>query len=260
MTEKIPLSLDGVSETLLITLYARARESQRPDAMIKDDTAVAVVNQMDYDFSRLRLQRHDEVAIIVRMAKFDALARDFLARNPDAAVVHAGCGLDTRFERVAVRNGGAEWFDLDLPEVIALRQKLIPGENSRRHTLAISVFEDSWMEEISQYMPRPLLFMAEGVLLYFEEAQVKALFLRLRNHFPETELVCDAQTPFMIWANNLQLAVGGVKARLKWGLKDGKDVEKWGEGIRLLDEWYYFEDDDFPMKAYRWIRLISRAG
>lgn len=99
MSEKIPQSLDGVSETLLITLYARARESQRPNAMINDEHAVTMVKQLDCDFSRLRMRRHDEVAIIMRMKKFDSYIRDFLKRNPNAVVVHIGCGLDTRFER-----------------------------------------------------------------------------------------------------------------------------------------------------------------
>ena len=254
MPEKILQSLDGVSETLLMTLYARARESQRPNAMIKDDKAVAMVNQIDCDFSRLRMQRHDEVALIMRMNKFDSHVRDFLKRNPDAAIVHIGCGLDIRFERVD--NKRVEWFDLDLPDVIALRQKLLQSESSRYHTLASSVFEEGWLDEVSRFMPRPIMFIAEGVLPYFEEAQVKSLFLRLRKHFPGCELVSDAHTPFVIWVDNLHLAYAKVKARLHWSLKEGKDVESWGEGIHLLDEWNYYEDEEFPLKAYRWVRLI----
>ncbi|MCL4529704.1 MAG: class I SAM-dependent methyltransferase [Chloroflexi bacterium] len=254
MTEKTLQSLSGVPETLLMTLYVRARESQRPDAMIKDDQAVAMVNQIECDFSRLRMHRHDEIATIMRMRKFDNHVRDFLTRNPDAVVVHIGCGLDTRFERVD--NGRVEWFDLDMPDVMELRQKLIHSESNRYHTLATSVFDDSWREEVGWCQPRTFMFVAEGVLPYFEEAQVKSLFLRLRDRFPGSELVCDAHTPFVIWVDNLQLAYAKVKARLHWRLKHGKDVEEWGEGIRLLDEWNYFEDDESPLKAYRWMRLI----
>src|SRR5512134_3235946 len=108
MPEKTPSSLEGVSETLLMTLYTRARESERPDAMIKDDKAVEMVNQIACDYSRLRMHRHDEVAVIMRMRKFDNHVRDFLARNREAVVIHIGCGLDTRFERVD--NGAVEWF------------------------------------------------------------------------------------------------------------------------------------------------------
>ena len=254
MPEKVSQSLEGVSETLLMTLYLRARESQRPNAMIKDDRAVEMVKQIDCDFSRFRMQRHDEVAIIVRMNKFDNHVRSFLARSPDAVVVHIGCGLDTRFERVD--NGDVEWFDLDMPDVIALRQKLLRSQSSRYHTLATSVFEDGWLEEVDRFKPRPFMFIAEGVLPYFEEVQVKSLFLKLREHFPGCELVCDAHTPFVVWADNLHLAYAKLKARLHWSIKHGKDVENWGEGIRLLDEWNYYEEDEPQLKAYRWMRLI----
>ncbi|HLO32306.1 MAG TPA: class I SAM-dependent methyltransferase [Anaerolineales bacterium] len=254
MPEKTLQSLAGVSETLLMTLYVRARESQRPDAMIKDEKAVAMVNQIDCDFSRLRMQRHDEIAVIMRMRKFDIYVRDFLLRNPEAVVVHIGCGLDTRFERVD--NGRVEWFDLDLPDVIALRRKLTGNESQRYHLLATSVFEESWLEEVSQYKPGRFMFLAEGVFPYFEEAQVKSLFLKLRDRFPGSELVCDAHTPFVIWADNLQLAFAKVTARLQWSLKHGRDVEGWGEGLCLLDEWNYFEEDEPRLKAFRWARLI----
>ena len=104
MENKFSISLTGVPETLLIPLYIRAKESQRPDAMLKDDIAVAVVDQLDYDFTRIKLQGHDELAIILRLREFDRFARDFLAAHPAGVVVHIGCGLDTRFERAA---GGA---------------------------------------------------------------------------------------------------------------------------------------------------------
>jgi O-methyltransferase involved in polyketide biosynthesis len=254
MTEKILQSLEGVSKTLLMTLYVRARESQRPDGMIRDDLAVAMVNKLDCDFARLRMHRHDEIAVIIRMRKFDNHVRDFLKRNPDGVVVHVGCGLDTRFERVD--NGRVEWFDLDMPDVIALRNRLIDPAKERYHLLAASVFDDCWLPEVEAFKPRPFLFIAEGVFPYFEETQVRILFLKLRNHFPGCEVVCDAHTPFVIWVDNLQLAWAGVEARLHWRLKHGNDVETWGQGIRMLDEWNYYADDEPALKAFRWVRMI----
>lgn len=254
MTEKISCSLEGVSETLLMTLYVRARESQRADGMIRDEQAVAMVNRLGCDFSRLRMQRHDEIAVIMRMQRFDKYVRDFLTRNPSAGVVHIGCGLDTRFDRVD--NGYVQWFDLDMPKVIDLRQKLIHNANPRCHVLATSVFEDRWLADVDPYNAHPFLFVAEGVFPYFEEARIKSLFLKLRDHFPGSELICDAHTPFVIWADNLHLAFAGIKARLHWRLKRGKDVEGWGAGICLLGEWNYFQDDEPRLKAFRWVRLI----
>ena len=118
--ETVNQDLSGVAETLLMTLYIRAMESQRPDALIKDEKAVALVKQLGSDFSRFEhigMDEDDKVTIILRNREFDRYVQDFLARNPEAVVVHIGCGLDSRFERVAERNSQVEWYDLGLPEM-----------------------------------------------------------------------------------------------------------------------------------------------
>jgi len=134
------------------------------------------------------------------------------------------------------------------------------GGDERYHLLSGSAFEPAWLEALSACRPRPLLFLAEGMLPYFETAQVKSLVLTLRDHFPGAELVCDAHTPFVIWADNLQLAFSKINARLRWGLKHGKDVEGWGAGISLLDEWFYFDNPEPRMSAYRWMRFFPLLG
>lgn len=254
MAETTHINLGGVSKTLLIPLYIRAKETQRPDALLRDEKAAVMVKQVDYDFSKIKLQGHDEVALILRLREFDRFARDFLANHPNSTVVHIGCGLDTRFERAD--NGCVEWYDLDLPDVIELRRKLIREEGERHHLLSSSVFDYAWMDAVKEKRQRPFLIIAEGVFPYFEEAQIKALVLRLLKYFPGAELVCDAHTPFVIWTDNLQLVFSKISARLHWGLKHGKDVEHWGEGISLLEEWFYFGTDEPRVSAYRWMRRI----
>jgi len=259
MSEITDQNLSGVAETLLITLYIRAMESQRPDALLKDEKAVALVTQMSYDFSRfeqIKMDEEDKVALILRNREIDRYARDFLARCPEAVVVHIGCGLDSRFERVD--NAQVEWYDLDLPEVIELRRKLIGGEGARYHFLACSVLDSAWLDTVSVHGPRPFLFVAEGVLMYLPEAQVKSLVLTLRAHFPGAELVCDAFSPFLVRANNLRFRISRTKiaARYQWGLKRGTDLERWGEGICLLDEWFPFDRPEPRLAHVQWVRHI----
>ncbi len=244
-------SANVVAETLLIALYARALEAQHPAPLVRDDQAVALVAQMDYDFARFKLKAHDQTTTIMRLAEFDRRAQDFLARHPQAAVVHIGCGLDTRFARVD--NGQVTWYDLDLPEVIALRRQLI-AEAPRCHFLGCSAFDSTWLDTVSIHAGRPTLFLAEGVLPYFTEVQVKSLVLTLMARFPGAELVCDALTPFMVRLHNLELVFSKVSARLHWGLQHGRDPESWGAGIRLLDEWFYFERPEPRLGAAQLLR------
>lgn len=257
MSEAANQNLSGVAETLLLPLYIRALESQRPDALIKDDKAVALIEKLNPDASwiaKMRVDEDDKVGIVLRNREFDRYARDFLNRYPEAVVVHIGCGLDSRFERVD--NGTVDWYDLDLPEVIELRQKLIGGEGGRYHFLSDSVFDSAWLNEVSIHRHRPFLFLAEGVFMYFEEAQVKSLFLTLRDQFQGAELVFDAFSPYLIWLNNLRIARTKIGARYRWGLKHGSDIEKWGNGISLLDEWFYFSRPEPRLAHSQWIRYI----
>jgi O-methyltransferase involved in polyketide biosynthesis len=262
MSETINQNLSGVAETLLMTLYIRAMESQRPDALIKDEKAVALVAQMSYDFDRIKqikMDEDDKVAVILRNREFDRYARDFLARHPEAVVVHIGCGFDSRFERVCSEqpdNGRVEWYDLDLPEVIELRRKFIGDEGGRYHLLGCSAFDSAWLDTVSVHRPRLFLFLAEGVFMYFEVAQVKSLVLMLRDRFPGAELVFDAFSPFLVRANNLRLSITKFGARYHWGLRRGQELEGWGDGICLLDEWGYLDRPEPRLDHIRWMRHI----
>lgn len=268
MPEITDPNLSGVAETLLITLYIRAMESQRPDALIKDERAEALVGQLDQESLRKTLALTEDfsrVAVILKGREFDRFTQDFLARHPDAVVVHIGCGLDTRFERVCLHqpdNSQVEWYDLDLPEVIELRRKLVGGEGPRHHFLACSIFDSAWLEAVSAHRQRPFLFLAEGVFMYFKEAQVKSLVLTLRDRFPGAELVFDAFSPFMRWAHNVKVTRIRVGAYLHWGLKRAQDLEQWsstsgtGADIRLLDERFPFQAPEPRMRNALKMRLF----
>ena len=256
-------NLSGVAETLLITLYIRAPESQRPDALIKDERAEALLRQLDQETLRKTLALTEDtgrVVMILKSREFDRFAQDFLRRHPDAVVVHIGCGLDTRFERVD--DGRVEWYDLDLPDVIELRRKLIGGEGVRHHFLACSVLDSAWLDTVSVHRQRPFLFLAEGVFMYFEEAQVKSLVLTLRDRFPGAELVFDAFSPFMRWAHNNKVARTKVGVPLHWALKHSQDLKRWsaasptGAGIRLLDERFPFQYPEPRMRRPLFVLLV----
>jgi O-methyltransferase involved in polyketide biosynthesis len=190
------------------------------------------------DFSR--------VAVILKGREFDRFTQDFLARHPDAVVMNIGCGLDTRYERVD--NGQMEWYDLDLPDVIELRRKLVGGEGVHHHFLPCSVLDRAWLEVVKVHPQRPFLFLAEGVFMYFEEAQVKSLIVTLHDHFPGAELVFDAFSPIMRWGHNVRVTRTRVGVYLHWALKHSRDLEQWGDGIRLIDDRYPFQ---YPLPRIR---------
>jgi O-methyltransferase involved in polyketide biosynthesis len=250
-------NLDRISESLLLPLYIRALETRRPDALFRDEHAIKLVEKLKLEasyFGQAKVGEEVQVSILLRNRQFDRITCEYLNRHPNAVVVHLGCGLDTRFERVD--NSQVEWYDLDLPEVIDLRRELISGESGRYHLLACSVIDHTWMDVVSVYQPRPFLFLAEGLFMFFKEAQVKELVLALKERLPASELAFDAFSPFYVWGNNRRVKHTNIGTPAHWALKRGKELESWGEGIHLLDEWYPFLCPEPRLAHIRWVRFV----
>lgn len=185
MTQDALLQLDEIPETMLATLYIRALETQRPDALLKDEKAVALVKQSGPAFERVKriyMDEEDRVTIILRNREIDNTVRDFLLRRKRPVVVYLGCGLDARFDRVD--DGRVEWYDLDVPLVIELRRGLLGGEAPRYRLLAGSAFDHSWFDAVAPTQGRDFMFVAEGLFQYFHGEEVKSLVVALRERFP----------------------------------------------------------------------------
>ncbi len=253
--------LSGVAETLLLPLIFRAAESRRPDAILRDPQAVEIVKRIAYDPDRVLKKSRDQVTVLMRMREFDRCARVFLNQHPNGVVVDIGCGLDTRFQRLD--NGVFEWYGLDLPEVIALRRQLL-DETPRSHFLSCSALDFAWLDLVDAGREHAYLFLAEGVFMFLEGAQVQRLVCALPERFPGTELVFDAFTPFMVRMNPvLHPVLKKIDASMHWGLKDSRELETWASGIQLLSEWFYFDQAEprlGGMKFLRWVPGFGRGA
>lgn len=251
-----------VAETLFIPLYHRAQEAKREDAIIRDERAAPLVERaasLGYDFEpvrRIQTMEANKVARFMLTRTMDRYTRDFLKCHPRAAVVHIGCGLDTRFDRVD--DGLVDWYDLDLPDVIALRRQLVGGESERYHLIESSAFDDAWFDSVDATGGRAVLFLAENVFVYFGEEEVRALVLKLCDRFPGAELVFDGWTPFFIWLGNRQLARTRFAGLLRWGFWRARRIERWARGVRLLGEWGFFDEPEPRLARYRWAAPLFR--
>lgn len=252
--------LGGTAETLLFPLYFRAVENQRPDPIVRDEKAADLVRELDYDFSKARRIGFDQVLALMRMREFDGRVRSFLEGHPAGCVVEIGCGLDTRFWRVD--NGAGKWYELDLPEVMAVRAQLLP-EEPRRRLIGCSALDFSWMDVLPNRPGEAIFFVAEGVFPYFKESEVRGLVVALKARFPGSELVFDALSPFMVWMGNLILTRAKTSARVQWGLRDDRDPEAWDPDLHLLRAWYYYGKPEPRLgffQAMKWVRPFNRAA
>ena len=131
------VTLSGVPETMLQAVYARAKETQSRGA-VRDEKAVEIIRRLDYDFSLADKDSAMSSGVIARTIVLDKLVKTYLSAHPGAVAVNIACGLDTRCYRM---QGYQHWYNLDLPETIAVREKLLP-ENGKISQIAMSAMDD----------------------------------------------------------------------------------------------------------------------
>ena len=153
-------------------------------------------------------------------------------------MLHLGCGLDSRFWRVD--NGEVEWYNLDMLPVIDSAKFF--GGNDRYHLIASSVTDLEWVNRVAA-AGRPVLVVAEGLLMYLGEADVKRLVLQLRETFPGCRLIADVFSRLTARSATRHPSLS-EPARVSAGIDDPHDIESWAQGIRLLEEWYFTQDPD----------------
>ena len=253
MDVKSKITLTPEQETLLISLFARAQPGK---LLFFDPKAQEILDQVDYDFSKLKVPYKTVVLICQRVKKLDAVTRDFLAEYPDGIVLHLGCGLDARFWRVD--NERVDWYDLDMLPVIELRKQFFP-EDSRYHLIVSSVTDLKWVDTVDA-AGRPVLVVAEGLLMYLSEADVKRLVLRLREAFPSCRLVADVFSQMTARSATRHPSLKKTGARIGWGIDDPHELEMWAQGIRLLEEWYFTQDPDLERLSLGYRLAYKLAG
>jgi O-methyltransferase involved in polyketide biosynthesis len=144
------IELKNIEETSLLPLWSRAKVSRECSKLFNDTKAIELVEKIDYDFSILEENFSQNLFMALFMAarakQFDDKIRSYIAKHPRASVINLGAGLDTTFYRVD--NGLIQWYDFDLPNVIAIREQLLPPTD-RMTYISKSIFDSSWCNDIN---------------------------------------------------------------------------------------------------------------
>ena len=251
--------LKCVSQTLLIPLHYRVEESRSESSSFKDEIAESFHDAIAYDWSKFDADASQgwmtaaaTATFYTRRAVFDEQVRSFLEKAPDGLVVNLGAGLDTRFHRLD--NGRVEWIELDLPGVIAFRQKLHEPGNRRHQMIAASILDDYWVVEIKRCARSRVLFVAEGLLPYFTEEEHRKIFNCLADNFPGAEMLFQTNAPSLTagLAQYTALSKLGMKVEMQWGLDDSRQVSALNPNVEFVQEFPLLEKylekhyDQFP--------------
>ena len=189
---KYHIEANSIQETLVIPLFGRLVCSERFPQLFSDPEAKRICDSLDYDFSGKRKKMESPAglfgALEVAQRQYDLRCevKAYLEGHPKAAVVNLGCGLDDTFSKAD--NGLCRGFNLDFPDVIAVRCKLLPA-GERERNIACDINDFSWMDAIDA--SHGAVFFAAGVFYYFRMDDIKKLFDTMAKRFPGAVLAFD---------------------------------------------------------------------
>lgn len=234
------ITFGDIQETALIPLAIKASETSRPNARIKDEKAKQIIEALEVDVSKFDPFMSHE-GVVARTIMFREELKKLLKEYPDALCINLGCGFDDKFSQVD--NGQLTWFDVDLPDQIAVRRKVY--EDRERCTMMDgSALDGEWTTQLPKSDMN--IIVMEGVLEYFSKDQVKTCLNMLCDSFDHGYLLAELHSPFLEKNSKHHDAVKNTNATFGWGTKSGKEYLELEPRLKFVSETSYNEE----MKKY----------
>ena len=254
-----------VQETLIIPLYARKMCAEVYPSLYRDETALRLVNAVDYNFSALQkkshrlMQRFGFLEVAMRQNDLAFEVREYLKSHPHAAVVNLGCGLDSTGR--ACDNGKCKLYNLDFPDVIAVRNQLLPAGN-RETNIPCDLNDTAWFERIDA--SGGAVFFAAGVFYYFLKEQVKTLVRAMADAFPGAVLAFDAANEKAVklmlktWLKDAEIKDVGAY----FAVSDAKrEIGAWDSRLHIASRGYMLGYHDLKDPSVsEFFRFLARVG
>lgn len=249
-TCRLKPNLTGAQETLLATLYARALDAKKPSPILADQYTHRLAEQLDYDFSRLRVNWPQAAIIALRAKLLDQWTVEFLQQaqhdGEPVTVLHLAAGLDTRAlrlqeycnkDRAAVR-----WVDVDLPDVIDVRRKLQlskPDSDRMQYDMVgADVTDELWLAKLQLPRDHKTLVLFEGLSMYLKSAHGRVLIEQLTEYFVKAgnQMAFDCFNWLPITLQRFEPIIASTGSTLSWAINDPKELEGWHQGLHVTGE------------------------
>ena len=262
---KHKIEKNTVQETLIIPLFARKVCSELYPNLYRDETSIRLIDEIDYDFSeaernsRSLMQRFGALEVAMRQNDLAWEVRDYLKSHPTAAVVNLGCGLDGTGR--ACDNGSCKIYNLDFPDVIAVRNELLPA-GEREENIPCNLNDTAWFSQIDA--SGGAVFFASGVFYYFLTEQVKALAQAMAGAFPDGVLVFDAANRTAVkmiaktWLKSAKIKDVGAYFAVS---NAPKEIGAWDSRLQVTSRGYMLGYNDLRDPSVSgFFRFLAKVG
>jgi len=177
-------------------------------------------------------------------------------------VINLGCGFDTRYWRI--NNEKCEYIELDLPEVITIKKEILK-EHLSYELFGCSVLDTSWIDKVVTKTNRNIILIAEGLFMYLQKYDVINLFKKISNSFYHSQIVLEVVTEKYtsgLWKKIVEMKIKRILgldagSSYNFGVGQSSEIESYGNGIKIIDEWSYLDDDDIRPKVLKYFRQFK---
>lgn len=242
-------TLSAVPSTLRIPLAARAFGDQMfPGIGVGDAHASRMLSALHDDGACWLRDRASVYGILARTRRFRDLAGGFLGQHPDGHVVNLGCGLAHYVQWLD--NGRARMTDADLPEVVAIRNQLLPVACERHAVREIDLTAPGWWDALGlpgNPSDAPVFLFSEGVLMYLEPEVVASILRTFGQRAPSGSVFAlDAMCWLAAGRAKQHPSVRYTDAEFRWGPRRLADLTAPSPRLRLAAEYPVMEGYNWP--------------
>ena len=208
--------MNNVNKTLYIPLYGKAYVS-RKGIILDDKWAEKIWDDEGFKLKGKSKSKWLAYYMGIRSAVFDGWVKDKMAEMPDAAVIHIGCGMDSRAMRVGTC--AHTWYDVDFPEVISERGKYF-SETEEYKMLAGDARDKAWLDNIPE--SKSAIVVMEGISMYLSPEETKGVLENLGAHFENVSLLMDCYSILAAKMSKYKNPINDVGVTKVYGIDDPK--------------------------------------
>ena len=220
--------MNEVNNTLYIPLYGKALVSRR-GIILRDPKAEEIWEKEGFPLKGKSKSKWLALYMAMRSAVFDRWLERQMAAEPDAVILHIGCGMDSRILRVGNREH--LWYDVDFPDVIEQRKRHY-GPIDGYTMLASDARDPAWLAAVPA--DRTAIVVLEGISMYMNPQELTAVLARLKQHFDKVCLLMDCYTSVAAKASKYRNPINDVGVTTVYGLDDPRILE--ASGLIFLEE------------------------
>lgn len=219
--------MNEVNKTLFIPLYGKAYVTQK-GILLKDTKAVEIWDAEGFPLKGKSKSKWLAYYMAMRAAVFDRWTEGKIREMPEAVVLHIGCGLDSRCQRVCHEN--TQWYDVDFPDVISQRQKYF-RETANYRMICGNACKKEWLEQIPG---NSAIVVMEGISMYLCPEDLKTALGNLCGRFDRLAVLMDCYSEFAAKASKYKNPINDVGVTQVYGLEEPRTLE--GDGLLFLEE------------------------